>query len=179
MKIKLESFINRIVAFVTLMFLSPLIVLLYVLLKLDSPGQFIFKQRRLGKNKKPFTIFKIRTMVVEAEKQQKQLLAYNEADGPVFKIRNDPRYTRFGQFISYTGLDEVLQLINVIKGEMNLVGPRPLPVQEAVKIPVRYKARFAINPGMTSLWVVRGTHQLSFKQWMEFDLEYLDRKSVV
>lgn len=137
----------------------------------------IFKQKRLGKDKKPFIMYKIRTMVENAERLKSEVYGLNEADGPVFKIRNDPRYTKIGKFLAHTGLDELPQLINVLKGEMALVGPRPLPVEEAQKVPKKYERRFSVLPGMTSLWIIKGAHKLSFDEWMRLDLEYVKKKS--
>lgn len=143
-----------------------------------SKGPFIFKQNRLGKKKEIFTIYKIRTMMENAEELKKNYTYLNEADGPAFKIKDDPRYTNVGKFISQVGLDELPQLINVIKGEMNLVGPRPLPIYEAKKIPKKYWARFSILPGITSSWVVSGSHRLTFDQWMKKDLQYIKIRSL-
>lgn len=168
---------ERIFAFFLLILASPFIALLGIAVKLTSPGPFIFKQKRIGKNDKPFILYKIRTMVNNADKLQKKLQQYNEADGPVFKIRHDPRYTAIGKFLSHTGLDELLQLINIIKGEMSFIGPRPLPPREASGVPNKYKERFKIKPGLTSPWVVRGTHRLTFSEWMQSDIDYLRNKN--
>jgi len=157
---------------------SPALLALYVLVKLDSEGPFVFRQKRLGKDKKPFWLYKIRTMAAGAEKEQTKLRDKNEADGPVFKIHNDPRHTRVGRFISHTGLDEMLQLVNIAKGEMAFVGPRPLPKKEAEKINKKYQKRFSVLPGITSPWVVNGAQHQDFKAWMELDLWYVKHKSL-
>lgn len=172
----MNSFLQRFIAILILVISLPLWPLLYLGIK-TSPGPFIFRQRRVGKNKKPFTIYKIRTMVENAEYLKTKYLKLNEADGPVFKIRDDPRYTKVGKLISRFAIDEIPQFVNVIKGDMGLVGPRPLPIDEAAKIPERYKLRFSVLPGMTSLWVVKGGHTLSFEEWMEFDLNYVKIRS--
>lgn len=112
-----------------------------------------------------------------AEQIKNHYKALNETTGPVFKIRNDPRYTPIGKFLSHTGIDELPQLLNILKGEMAFVGPRPLPVEEANAIPKEYHKRFDVLPGITSLWVVKGTHTLPFKKWMELDLWYVDHQS--
>lgn len=117
-------------------------------------------------------------MVAGAEKKQDKYRKYNEADGPVFKIYNDPRLTPFGKFLFQTGLDELPQLLNIVKGEMAFVGPRPLPVIEAKKVPEKYSARFSVLPGITSPWVVEGNHAMSFKKWMELDVDYAVTKNV-
>lgn len=175
---KMRYFLYRVIAFFLLVLLSPIFFLLFVLVKLTSKGPFIFKQKRLGKDKKPFTIYKIRTMVENAEELKEKYRHLNEADGPVFKIYNDPRYTKIGKFLSHTALDELPQLVNIIKGDMSFVGPRPLPVEEAEKIPEKYSARFSVLPGITSPWVVEGAHRLTFDKWMKLDLEYVKKRSL-
>lgn len=170
--------VQRLSACLLLIGLSPFLVLLYVLVKLDSKGPFIFKQLRAGKNKQSFWLYKIRTMKVGAETQQNKLRANNEADGPVFKIKNDPRFTRVGKIISHLGLDESLQLINIIKGEMAFVGPRPLPVPEANAVPEKFQSRFSVLPGITSLWVIKGAQHQNFYNWMADDIKYLEIKSL-
>ena len=114
----------------------------------------------------------------DAEGLKKKYQKHNEADGPVFKIRNDPRYTKFGRFLAHTGLDELPQLINIIKEEMAFVGPRPLPICEGQKVPAKYASRFTVLPGITSSWVVNGSHALTFEQWMRLDLGYAKNKSM-
>lgn len=167
----------RLVALLLLTLFSPLLFSFYLLVKLTSKGPFFFKQKRLGKDKKIFTLYKIRTMVDDAEELRGKYRHLNEADGPVFKIRHDPRYTKIGRFLAHTALDELPQLINVIKGEMSYVGPRPLPVEEGLKIPNKYEKRFSVLPGITSSWIVKGAHKLTFDQWMRLDLDYVEKKS--
>ncbi len=168
----LRYFTYRALALIALVLASPAFAAMYLAVKLDSNGPFIFRQKRAGKGKEPFTMYKVRTMAQGSQARQKALFKLNEADGPVFKIRNDPRYTKVGKFLSHTGLDELPQLFNVLKGEMSFVGPRPLPVDEADRVPSRYEARFSVLPGMASSWIVQGSHKLSFRQWMELDLVY-------
>jgi len=170
--------LQRMGALVMLILLTPFLAVLCVLVKLDSKGKFLFRQKRLGKDQQPFWLYKIRTMRKGAEKEQARLKNKNEADGPVFKIRADPRYTHLGQGISHTGLDEIPQLINIIKGEMAFVGPRPLPENESRKIPEKYHSRFRVLPGITSLWVVRGAQHQDFERWMSDDLEYVRQQSI-
>lgn len=169
--------INQIFAILLLFVTFSLWVVFYFLIKLTSSGPFLFKQKRLGKDKKPFVVYKFRTMVENAEHLRSKIYHLNEADGPVFKIDNDPRYTKIGKFLAHTGLDELPQLINIIKGEMAFVGPRPLPVTEAIKVPKKYDRRFSVLPGVTSLWVVKGADHSSFIKWMEDDMEYIKNKS--
>jgi lipopolysaccharide/colanic/teichoic acid biosynthesis glycosyltransferase len=168
---------ERLFAFILYILFLPLLVILYCIVKLTSNGPFIFKQRRAGKNKKPFWIYKIRTMVENAEDQKSKIKNQNEAEWPAFKIHNDPRYTKFGKFLAHTAIDEIPQLWNIVRGEMAFVGPRPLPVEEAKRVPKKYEKRFSVLPGMTSLWIVRGADHQSFKRWMEMDLEYVKNKS--
>lgn len=162
--------------------LGPVYIILVLIQKLkmlfrDLLSNIFYRQYRLGLDRKIFTIYKFRTMVNDAEKLKPKLLSLNEADGPVFKLKNDPRYTKFGKKLAHMGLDELPQIINVIKGDMAIIGPRPLPINEANKIPIKYQKRFSVKPGITSLWVVRGAHNLSFRQWMESDIEYIEKKS--
>lgn len=170
---------ERIFAVFIFVLVTPLIFFLWFLVRFSSPGPFLFIQKRTGKNFRPFLIYKIRTMQINAEKLKSKYSHLNQADGPVFKISNDPRLTGIGKILWRTGVDEVLQLLNVIKGEMSFVGPRPLPVDEAKKIPVKYRPRFSVKPGMTSLWIIRGAHKLTFRQWMESDLEYVKSKNIL
>ena len=169
--------LERLFALILLFLFFPLLAILYLLVKLTSKGPFLFRQKRMGKNKKIFVIYKIRTMAEGAENLKAKIQNLNQSDGPTFKIYDDPRYTKIGKLLSHTAVDEIPQLINILKGEMAFVGPRPLPVDEAKKIPKEYLRRFSVLPGMTSLWVVRGTNHASFKSWMEDDLEYVGKKS--
>ncbi|MCX6730714.1 MAG: sugar transferase [Candidatus Roizmanbacteria bacterium] len=171
--------LERLFAFIFLILSLPLLGILYIVVRLDSPGPFLFLQLRVGKNKQLFWIYKIRTMVWNAEALKKRYIKKNEADGPVFKIKNDPRYTRVGKILSRIAIDELPQLMNIIEGSMAFVGPRPLPRSEANKIPSRYQTRFMVLPGMTSEWVVQGSHLLSFKKWMELDCQYAKKKSII
>ncbi len=164
-------------ALVGLVVMAPVIGVVAWLIKREDGGPVFFKQERWGKGRKSFVIWKLRTMRVGAEQEKEKLLELNEVDGPVFKIRNDPRFTRVGKWLSKVGLDELPQLWNVARGEMALVGPRPLPVKEAKRVPKKYWRRYEVLPGMTSWWVVRGSHyRLSFREWMESDLEYVEKK---
>jgi exopolysaccharide biosynthesis polyprenyl glycosylphosphotransferase len=159
--------------------LAPLFALVALLIKLDSPGPIFFAQERVGYNKRRFKVLKFRTMVVEAEQQQQMLEHLNEVEGPVFKIRKDPRITRIGAFLRRFSIDELPQLINVLKGEMSLVGPRPLPVRDVARIDVSaHKRRFSIKPGITCLWQVNGRSHIGFEDWVRLDLEYIDTWSL-
>lgn len=136
-----------------------------------------FRQKRIGKDGSIFTLYKFRTMSIHAESMQKKLLLKNEAHGPVFKIHNDPRYTPIGRFLAHTGLDELPQLWNVLRGDMALIGPRPLPIEEAKKLKQWQRKREKIKPGIISPWVLEGYHRMSFDAWMKSDIEYIRKKS--
>jgi len=173
----MEDFLKRSLAFLLLIFFSPIFFIIYVLIKTTSKGEGFYQQWRTGKNKKPFKIIKFRTMVEDADKIKKKYKFLNKADGPVFKIYEDPRFTKIGKFLSHTGLDELPQLINILKGEMDFVGPRPFPIEEAEKIPQKYNVRFSVLPGITSLWVVKGAFHDNFDYWMKLDIEYIKNKN--
>lgn len=157
----------------------PLFIVIAILIKFTSKGPVFFKQDRVGKNGKVFKIIMFRTMKVGAERLQKRYSHLNEADGPVFKIRNDPRFVGIGRFLARTGLDEAPQFINVIRGKMSLVGPRPLPIKEAKKLTQTQKVRELIKPGITSSWVVEGSHSMKFRKWMQLDNEYVLEASLL
>lgn len=153
----------------------PVFLIIALFIKASSPGPVFFKQRRVGKNGKVFTLFKFRTMVKGAEQLKEKYLHLNEANGPVFKIRHDPRFINgIGKFLARTGLDELPNVFNVLKGNLSWIGPRPLPIEEAKKINPRVrKTRESVLPGITSIWVISGAHNLSFNQWMKLDQEYV------
>ena len=162
-----------------LLALTPLFTIVALLIKLDSPGPIFFAQERVGYNKRRFRILKFRTMVYEADKQQDLLEHLNEVEGPVFKIKNDPRITRVGTFLRRFSIDELPQLVNVVKGEMSLVGPRPLPVRDVQRIDAQWhKRRFSIKPGITCLWQVNGRSNIGFNDWVRMDLDYIDKWSL-
>lgn len=167
--------IEKILALIFLIIFSPVFLILYFLIKLTSKGPFLFRQKRLGKDKKPFVIYKIRTMVDKAEKYKYKVK--NQADGPVFKNYHDPRFTKIGKIISRFGIDELPQLLNILKGEMSFVGPRPLPVDEAKKIPKKYQKRFLVKPGIFSSWVAEGVFHNDFDYWMKLDLQDIENKN--
>jgi exopolysaccharide biosynthesis polyprenyl glycosylphosphotransferase len=159
--------------------LSPLLLLVALALKLSSPGPILFTQDRVGYNKRRFLLYKFRTMVQDAEKLQAELETLNEAAGPVFKIKNDPRITRLGKFLRKTSLDELPQLFNVVKGDMSLVGPRPLPLRDYEGFDKDWqRRRFSVRPGITCLWQVSGRTGISFDEWMQLDIQYIDQWSL-
>jgi exopolysaccharide biosynthesis polyprenyl glycosylphosphotransferase len=155
-------------------------LLVALLIKLTSPGPIFFRQQRSGLNGSPFNIFKFRTMMTNAEQFQHELAAMNEMSGPVFKVTNDPRITPIGKFLRKYSLDELPQLFNVLRGEMSLVGPRPLPVDEVKRFnDLAHRRRLSVKPGLTCLWQVSGRNKISdFKEWVRLDLEYIDNWSI-
>lgn len=177
-----ELFIKRsldiIVSLVGLVVLAPLLLLTAIVIKLNSPGPLFFRQERNGMNGRKFTLLKFRSMVAGAEKMQEELLALNEMDGPVFKITNDPRMTGIGRFLRKTSLDELPQLINVLKGDMSLVGPRPPIPGEVTNYKTWQRRRLSMRPGITCFWQISGRNEVNFEQWMKLDLEYIDNWSL-
>lgn len=167
------------VAGLALLLLSPLLILATIAIKLTSPGPVFFLQERIGLNKRRFKIFKFRTMVPNAERLMAGLETQNEAQGPVFKIKNDPRITPIGKFLRRSSIDELPQLLNVLVGDMSLVGPRPLPVRDYEGFNEDWqRRRFSVKPGITCLWQVNGRSGISFDQWMLLDLQYMDEWSL-
>lgn len=162
-----------------LLLLTPLFVVVALAIKLTSRGPIVFKQERYGLNKRKFYMYKFRSMVVDAEARQAQLEHLNETTGPVFKIKKDPRVTTVGAFIRKMSIDELPQLYNVIKGDMSLVGPRPLPARDVTRFSESWlMRRFSVKPGLTCLWQVNGHSDVTFDRWIELDLEYIDHWSL-
>jgi exopolysaccharide biosynthesis polyprenyl glycosylphosphotransferase len=175
-----KSFIDRLGALLGLALFSWLYLLIALGIRLTSPGPVFFRQKRAGKNGKPFVMYKFRSMATDAEMRHAELVAYNQMQGPVFKIDKDPRITPFGGFLRRTSLDELPQLFNVLKGEMSLVGPRPLPIYEVEQFesPAQ-RRRLSMKPGLTCLWQVSGRNQIkSFEDWVKLDLQYIDNWSL-
>jgi exopolysaccharide biosynthesis polyprenyl glycosylphosphotransferase len=160
--------------------LSPLLLITAALVRWTSPGPVLFRQKRSGLNGQPFTIYKFRTMVSNAEQLKDELASMNEMSGPVFKVTNDPRITGIGRFLRKYSIDEFPQLFNVLRGEMSLVGPRPLPVDEVKRFnDLAHRRRLSVKPGLTCLWQVRGRSNVTdFKDWVRLDLEYIDNWSL-
>ena len=176
----LKRVIDIVLSSVLLIVLAPLFFIITLVIKFSSPGPVFFVQERLGLNKHMFNMYKFRTMVSNAEALQEELEQLNEADGPVFKIKNDPRITREGRLLRKTSLDEFPQLLNVLKGDMSLVGPRPLPVRDYMGFDQRwFNRRFSVRPGMTCLWQIDGRSDIPFEQWIQLDLRYIDTWSLM
>jgi len=174
-----KRILDIIASLFALILLSPLLLCIVISIKLTSPGPVIFKQVRSGKRGKRFTIFKFRSMVINAPEMHSDLQDHNEMDGPVFKISKDPRVTTLGAFLRRTSLDELPQLFNVLRGEMTLVGPRPLPDYETLKIAASsHRRRLSVKPGLTCLWQISGRSSItSFEDWVNLDLKYIDKAS--
>jgi exopolysaccharide biosynthesis polyprenyl glycosylphosphotransferase len=152
----------------------PVVLMIALLIKITSGGTVLFRQTRCGLNGRFFTLYKFRTMVEDAEERRRELLHLNEMDGPVFKLRSDPRVTVFGRFLRRFSLDELPQFWNVLRGDMSLVGPRPPIPEEVAKYQRWQRRRLAMKPGLTCLWQVSGRNNLDFDRWMQLDLEYID-----
>ena len=156
-----------------LFFAWPIMAFAAILVKITSPGPVIFRQVRVGKGGRYFTCLKFRSMCNDAEYQKKQLMHLNEANGPVFKIKHDPRITPVGSFIRKFSIDELPQLFNVLRGEMSVVGPRPPIPSEVEQYTEHQRGRLAVKPGLTCLWQVSGRSNVSFEKWIELDLTYI------
>lgn len=167
-------------ALVLLTLLAPLMLAVTMLIKITSPGPAIFRQQRSGLNGRPFTMLKFRSMVSDAEQRKQELEQLNEMAGPVFKLSADPRITPIGRFLRRYSIDELPQLINVLRGEMSLVGPRPLPVDEVMRFDdFAHRRRLSVKPGLTCLWQISGRNNLTdFREWVRLDLEYIDNWSL-
>ena len=176
----LKQLMDLVGSFLALAISWPLFVLIALLIKLTSPGPVFFRQQRSGINGRPFTIYKFRTMVTNAEQLKHELAAMNEMSGPVFKVTNDPRITAIGKVLRKFSFDELPQLFNVLRGEMSLVGPRPLPVDEVKRFyDLAHRRRLSVKPGITCLWQISGRNNVSdFKDWVRLDLEYIDNWSL-
>ena len=161
-----------------LLLFAPVLAAISVAIRLTSPGPALFRQERTGRNRRPFQIYKFRTMVADADAQKAQLAELNESDGPIFKMRQDPRVTPLGAFLRRTSIDEFPQLINVIRGEMSLVGPRPFPPAEAARIGGWASTRFSVLPGITGLWQVSGRSELSNEDLLHLDSVYVSSWSL-
>ena len=171
----LKRLIDLIGSTVALILLSPALALVALITKLSSPGPLFYEWHVVGNGGTRFSGYKFRTMVTNADELKHQLLEKNEMNGPVFKIKNDPRVTPMGPFLRKFSLDELPQLWSVLRGDMSLVGPRPLPVRDYEGFSEDWhRRRFSVRPGITCLWQVNGRSTIPFEQWMELDMEYID-----
>jgi len=175
--LKFKVIFDSVISILAIILLFPLMVIIALLIKLDG-GPVFFRQKRTGLYGRQFFCYKFRTMVVDAESQLESLSAQNEQEGPVFKIKNDPRVTWIGRFLRRTSLDEIPQFINVFKGEMAIVGPRP-PIPSEVEQYERWQQRrLSMKPGITCIWQVSGRNNIPFDQWMKMDMQYIDTWSL-
>jgi lipopolysaccharide/colanic/teichoic acid biosynthesis glycosyltransferase len=161
-----------------LIVLSPLFLIVAILIKKEDGGPVFFVQERTGLNNKPFKMYKFRTMCENASEMHKFLLEQNELDGPAFKMKHDPRITNIGKTLRRTSIDELPQLLNILKGEMSVVGPRPLPVYETDQMTPFQMTRHLVKPGLTCYWQVMGRTEVPFDEWMELDQKYLEKRSI-
>ncbi|MDU1936656.1 MAG: sugar transferase [Clostridium sp.] len=160
-----------------LLLLSPVLIIVSILIKLESDGPIIFSQDRIGYKGQKFKMYKFRSMVVNAEELKKKLAERNEMSGPMFKMKNDPRVTKVGKFIRKTSIDELPQLINILKGEMSLVGPRPSLPKEVKEFEPWMMERLEVKPGLTCYWQVSGRNDIDFEDWMKLDIKYVRERS--
>lgn len=159
--------------------LSPLLIIVALAIKIEDPkGSVFFSQKRCGKDNKLFPMYKFRSMVSNAEELLEELMEHNEMDGPVFKIKEDPRITRVGKFIRKTSIDELPQLFNILRGDMSIVGPRPAIPHEVAEYSDYHKQRLLVKPGLTCIWQVSGRNSIGFDEWMEMDLEYIEKRNL-
>jgi lipopolysaccharide/colanic/teichoic acid biosynthesis glycosyltransferase len=175
------SFFKRIMdimcSFVGLIALVPVLLIVSIAIKIESKGPIIFVQKRVGKDGKVFSMYKFRSMLVNAEELKDKLSHKNEMDGPMFKIKEDPRITRVGKFIRKTSIDELPQLINVLKGDMSLVGPRPSLPSEVMKFENWMMERLEVKPGLTCYWQVSGRNDIEFRDWMKLDIKCVEERN--
>ena len=174
-----KRILDVVISLLLLVALSPLMFLVAVLIKLTSRGPVLFPQQRGGLNCEPFVLWKFRSMREGAEDARHHFVHLNEACGPVFKIAEDPRLTPIGRFLRRSSLDELPQLFNVLKGQMSLVGPRPLWLPEARQIKGDARIRMKVKPGLTCLWQISGRSELSYEEWIRLDLYYVRHRSVL
>lgn len=177
----IKGFIDRSTALIILIVTSPLLILAAIAIRIWMPGPVLFRQQRAGRHGKPFIMYKFRSMAVDAENRREELQAYNEMEGPVFKISHDPRVTPLGQWLRKTSIDELPQLYNVLRGDMSLVGPRPLPLYEVEKFEsAAHRRRLSMKPGITCLWQIQGRSNVkNFSDWVRMDLKYIDNWSLL
>ena len=163
-----------------LIFLSPLLLIVAIAIKIEDPkGKVFFSQNRCGKDNKEFPMYKFRSMVSNAEELLEELKSQNEMDGPVFKIKEDPRITKVGKFIRKTSIDELPQLFNILRGDMSIVGPRPAIPHEVAEYNSYQRQRLLVKPGLTCIWQVSGRNTIGFDEWVEMDLEYIEKRNLL
>ncbi|WP_396136427.1 sugar transferase [Clostridium sp. SHJSY1] len=174
-----KRLIDVICSFLGIIALSPVFLIVSIAIRIESTGKAIFVQDRVGFEGKEFKMYKFRSMVQDAEDLKDKLKEKNEMNGPMFKIKKDPRVTKVGAFIRKTSIDELPQLINVLKGEMSLVGPRPSLPEEVKEFEPWMMERFSVKPGLTCYWQVSGRNDIGFYEWMELDIKYVKEKGIL
>lgn len=176
--LKVKRLADIVSSLIFIVLFSPIFLAVAVAVKLTSKGPIVFTQKRVGLRGREFNLYKFRTMVENAEELKKELEAQNEMDGPVFKIKKDPRITKIGSFLRKSSLDEFPQFFNVLRGDMSIVGPRPPLPKEVAKYERWQRRRLSMKPGITCIWQVSGRNEISFEEWMKLDLEYIDNWSL-
>lgn len=171
--------VDLICSLAALIILSPIFLIIAIAIKLESKGTVLFSQERIGYNGRVFKMYKFRSMVANAEELKKKLEEKNEMDGPMFKMKEDPRVTKVGKFIRRTSIDELPQLINILKGEMSLVGPRPSLPNEVRKFDDWMLERLSVKPGLTCYWQVGGRNDIDFEDWMRLDIKYVRERNTL
>ena len=174
----IKRLIDIIISSLGLIILFPILLIVGIIIKLESKGPVFFSQKRVGINGKEFDMFKFRSMVVNAEELKQKLESKNEMSGPMFKMKDDPRVTKIGKFIRKTSIDELPQLLNVLKGEMSLVGPRPSLPNEVKEFEDWMMKRLEVKPGLTCYWQVMGRNNIDFEEWMKLDIKYVNDRSI-
>lgn len=176
---KIKRFFDICLSAAALVVLSPLLLVIAILIYLEDKGPVIYSQTRIGKDGRAFKLYKFRSMCVDADEKLKDLQKLNERDGPVFKIRDDPRVTKTGKFIRKTCIDELPQLVNIIKGDMSIVGPRPPLPNEVEQYNSYQKQRLLVVPGLTCYWQIQKGEETTFDEWVELDLKYIKERSIL
>lgn len=174
----IKRVIDVVCSFVGVLVLSPLFVVIAIIIKFTSKGPVFFSQKRVGRDGKEFKMYKFRSMVVNAEELKEKLAAQNEMSGPMFKMKDDPRVTKVGKFIRKTSIDELPQLLNVLKGDMSLVGPRPSLPKEVAQFDEWMYKRLEVKPGLTCYWQVSGRNNIDFEDWMKLDIRYVEERNL-
>ncbi len=176
---KIKRFFDICLSAAALVVLSPLLLVIAILIYLEDKGPVIYSQTRIGKDGRAFKLYKFRSMCVDADERLRDLQKLNERDGPVFKIRDDPRVTKIGKFIRKTCIDELPQLVNIIKGDMSIVGPRPPLPNEVEQYNSYQKQRLLVVPGLTCYWQIQKGEETTFDEWVELDLKYIKERSIL
>ena len=178
--IRIKRLLDIFVSLFGIILLSPLILIVAILIKIEDPnGPVFFKQVRVGKDEKKFYIYKFRSMVIDAEDRLNDLLELNEISGAMFKMKEDPRVTKLGKFIRKTSIDELPQLVNVLKGEMSIVGPRPPLLREVQEYSSHDKLRLLVKPGCTGIWQVSGRSNMGFEEMVDLDIQYIMNRNLL